>query len=251
MTQSNFMSAPHVDEDRCLDLVQGLLNPAERRIALEHLQACAGCERRFREIAASHARALSAAATILPEQVPAQITKFRPRPWLLAAACIAAVLGVARFARQVPSESAFVSDLESHLPRAQLRGAIRDLQISAGDTTIAAGLNAYNRGEYAAARRYLETTIAGGRLETVRKVYLGSTLLELGEAVGAVRLLRDLDMKRIPEPWKSETQWNLALALERSGRVATADSIFALLSRERTPVGERARAYRASTLRPK
>jgi hypothetical protein len=254
MARVDFTAPLHVSADRCLDLVQGLLDPADRETALGHLQACAECERRFQEIAASHARGLSAVASLMQKPAPA-ISRFRmrwnPRPWILAAACVVALLGVARFRRDSPSEIPVVTGAESRLPPAQLRGAIRDLQIPGADTTITAGLNAYNRGDWSAARQLLETAKTGGRLEIVRKIYLGSALLELGEHAAAVQLLRDLDMKLVPEPWKSETQWTLALALERGGHTAAAESILAVLSRQRNPAGERARTHRGSISRPK
>jgi hypothetical protein len=256
MTHTGFTIPPHVGPDQCLDLAQDLLDPTDRQITLGHLKVCPECEQRFQEIAASHARALSAAASVLQQQAPAAMSRFRMRPrtrsWILAAAAgIVALLGVARFTRQSPSEIAIVTGSESRLPQAQLRGAIRDLQVASADTTIAEGLNAYNRNDYATARRLLETAKVGGRLEIVRKIYLGSTLLELGEAAGAIRLLQDVDVKLVPEPWKSETQWTLALALQRSGHAAAADSILAVLSRQRNPAGERARTHRASQSRPK
>jgi hypothetical protein len=260
MTQADFNLPAHVSDDRCLDLAQGLLDPADRQVTLGHLKMCRECERRFQEIAASHARALSAAASVLQHSSPVLATvsplrtRSRTRRWILpaaAAACIAALLGVARFTRLSPPEIAVVTGSESRLPPAQLRGAIRDLQVSTADTSIAAGLTAYNRSDYSTARQRLETAKADGRLEIVRRIYLGSTLLELGDAARAALFLRDVDLKLVPEPWKSETQWNLALALERSGHAATADSILSVLSRERNPAGERARSHRASTSRPK
>jgi hypothetical protein len=249
MTRADFKQPPHVGEDRCLDLVQDLLDPADRSIALDHMQECSACEQRFQVVAASHARALSAAAALRGRApVTGAPLRLRPRtrPWLLAAAGVVALLGVARFARQSPTESLVAIGPSVRLPPAHLRGAIRDLQVSDADTMIAAGLRAYNRGDYTGARRRLETATISGRLETVRRIYLGSTLFELGDAADAVLLLRDLDLTRVPEPWKSETQWTLALALESCGHAAAADSILTLLSRQHNPAGERARAHRAA-----
>jgi thioredoxin-like negative regulator of GroEL len=176
-----------------------------------------------------------------PARVP------RSRTWLLAAASIAALLGIAWVVRdRTALDPTTATVTEPRLPVAQLRGAVRSLGITAADSHIVAGLDAYNRGDLAAARRAFETAGRAGRMEAVRRIYLASTLLELGDAAGAAAALHDVELKWVPEPWKSEARWTLATALARTGRRAAADSLFDVLARETGPVGDRARAQRAT-----
>jgi hypothetical protein len=241
----------HVGDDTCLDLVHGLLDAGARRAALAHLETCAECARRLQDTAASHARAESAAASILGVGCMADRRRSEPvirlRTWLLAAASIAALVGLTWLARdRTALGPATVTDTEPRLPAARLRGAVRSLGLAAGDSQIVTGLDAYNRGDLAAARRALEATGRVGRLENVRRIYLASTLLELDDAAGAAAALGDVDLRWVPEPWKSEARWTLATALARTGRRAAADSLFDLLAREKGPVADRARARRAT-----
>ena len=80
-------------------------------------------------------------------------------------------------------------------------------------------------------------------VEDVRRIYLGSVLLQLDDPSGACKLLETIDSRLVPEPWKSEARWALALGLERTGRRQSADSIFAVLAAESGSVAERARAH--------
>ncbi len=253
MMKPEFTATPHIGDDRCLDLVQGLLGAEERQATLRHLKLCHACEDRFQQIAASHARGLSAVASVLQKSQPTSASRVplrpRTRTWILAAASVAALVGVVRFTSKLSPEVAVVTGPESRLPQARLRGAVRELGVAAADTALSAGLDAYNRNDFAGARRWLETARVGGRWESVRRIYLGSTLLELGEPAGAVAVLRYLDVRLVPEPWKSEARWTLAMALARTSNATSADSILTVLSRERGPVAERARAHLASTSR--
>jgi hypothetical protein len=257
----------HVGDDTCLDLVYGLLDVETRCAALAHLEACSECARRLQETAASHARAEAVAASVLGAKRTADprraeretrdravgmtrhdaVGMTRHRSWLLAAAGIAALVGITWIARdRTALDPPPVEDAAARLPAARLRGAIRGLSLAAGDSLIVTGLDAYNRRDYAAARAALETAGRAGRMENVRRIYLASTLLELDDAAGAADALRDVDLRWVPEPWKSEARWTLATALTRTGHFAVADSLFDFLAREEGPVADRARARRAT-----
>jgi hypothetical protein len=217
----------------------------------------------LQETAASHARAEAVAASVLGDRASVDPLRAeratgdgaqgmprhgaegvtRHRTSLLAAASIAALVGVLWVARdRTTLDRPAAADAAARLPAARLRGAIRGLSLAAGDSLIVTGLDAYNRGDYAAARRALETAGRAGRMENVRRIYLASTLLELDDAAGAADALRDVDLRWVPEPWKSEARWTLATALAHTDRHAAADSLFGVLAREAGPVGDRARA---------
>ena len=55
---------PHVSEHQCLDLLQGLLSPAEEERVLAHLSECPGCEGLLQEWAAEAER-LEATRTLV------------------------------------------------------------------------------------------------------------------------------------------------------------------------------------------
>ena len=258
MTSPSFGSR-HIGDDACIDLVQGLLEPESRNAVLQHLESCASCEARFQEMAASHARAESLARDILgqPAVAPATASSMRGGGrrrrtiWLLAASLVPLAVALATFTRlqsppRLPSGESLL-----RLPAAKLRGAVRELGILGADSLMTAGLDAYNRGDFASARPLLETARANGRLEDVRRIYLGSTLLQLGDAEKATAMLRAVDPAVVPEPWRSESRWELAVALARTGRTARADSLLAVLAREHGPVADRARAQRLPASRLK
>jgi len=246
---------PHVGDDRLLDLVQGLLPSDVRRVTLDHLQRCGTCEPRFQDLAASHARAQSEAPARLGERVVrlerpiGGERRFMSRRWLWAGGAVAAAVAFAWFAAQHGVVAPVVPELESALPAARLRGAIRTLQSTAADSAIMAGLEAYNRNDFDAARRILESTRGSASMELVRRIYLGSVLLQLGDADRARSVLSDLPEWQIPEPWKSEARWTLAMALQGSGHAHAADSLLQVLAAEEGPVADRAKAYRLGAAR--
>lgn len=250
MTPQPFSSISHVSDDQCLDLVQRLLDADARRNVLEHLTACAACETRFQVIAASHVCAQSAgqsAVSARPLAVPVPLASRRPSmAWMAAAVLAAAALGITWFAQRPATHPDLLTATASQLPAARLRGAIRGLTSTGADSIVMAGLDAYNRKDLVTAKQRLETAATTGSMEQVRRVYLGSVLLELGDAAGARAVLRDLRERFVPEPWKSESRWTLAVALARTGDTAAADSLLKVLSREQGPVADRARAVRGT-----
>jgi hypothetical protein len=167
----------------------------------------------------------------------------------LTAATVAVAIGVTRFARHEPAPLPLAVDAAGlhRLPDAHPRSAIRNFGASPADSLVLAGLAAYGRRDLAAARRMLATGGTIGRMDDVRRIYLGATLLELGDATGALATLRGLGTRFVPEPWKSETRWSLAMALAGTGARSAADSLLAVLASESGPVADRARAHRART----
>ena len=248
-------SGSHLGHDRLLDLAEGLLPADLRATALAHLKSCPACETRFQDIAASQARAQSEASTVLGGgatrfgRATVHARPLRQARWLLVTGAVAAALAIALFSARDRVPRRIASQMDSSLPVARLRGAIRDVQSSAADSAVLAGLDAFNRNDYDAARRILESTRGKGGMETVRRVYLGSVRLQLGDAAGARSILLGLPEQRIPEPWKSEARWTLALALAGSDHHEAADSLLQVLSAEQGPVADRAKAYRLGAAR--
>lgn len=242
----------HPGPDRLLDLALGLLPPNVRDATLDHLMHCIPCDEQFQSIMASHVRAEAEEEAVFPGENAARMPRARPRrfapPRLLsAAAVLLAALGVTwTVARQRPTVPPPGAELLPRLPVTELQGAIRSDAATAADSAVLRGLDAYDRGDANAAARLFESAQASGRMEDVRRIYLGSIRMQRGDAKGARALLAGLPEESIPEPWKSEARFTLALALAGTGDAAAADSLLEVLAAEEGPVAERARAFRGA-----
>lgn len=246
----------HPGPDRLLDLVNGLLPSSERSELIDHLRRCAPCGLALREVAASHEKGLAIFAEMLsPARSGPSIHVLAPRQrrrarWrtasalLAAAAVLVAVLwGTnARRASQGPSQrSEQMAEVVTWLPEPEPTVFQRDATRQAADPRIVQGLAAYRDRDARTARRLLSSARATGPLEQVRRIYLGSALLHLGQEDDAFETLRAIELAQVPEPWKSEAQWLLALAHEGTGHTAKADSLYRLLAARPGEIGERAR----------
>jgi len=228
----------HLDDDQLLDLALGLA--ADRHVgALAHLDACADCAQRFRTVSGSVERARAAAAErVAGAGVAARRARAGGVPaWALAAASVL-VVG-AWFVAVRPGRDAGYAI--APLPAPERSSATRGPAGAAADPALQAGLDAYARGDAAAAARLLASARVGPELEPVRRVYLANALLRTNHADAALDAFAGLDWVRLPEPWRSESRWGLAVALARSGHAASAESLRRVLAAEPGDVGERAR----------
>lgn len=248
---TNTPPTSHPGSDRLLDLALDLLPADVRQATLDHLLRCASCDKEFQSIMASHVRAEAQQQEVFAlhpvEGLPARRVAPTVRPWMLAAAVAAMALGGTWFAAHNRAPSRPAVDLTPHLPVTELRGVIRSSATSSADSAILRGLDAYNRGDLTSARRLFGSVTTRGPMESVRRIYLGSLRMQQGDAEGARSILLDLPDYFVPEPWRSEARWTLAMALARSGHGAAADSLLGVLSAEEGPVAERAKALRAAT----
>lgn len=237
----------HLGEDRLLDLAHRLLDDRDRSAALDHLRDCSPCARAFREIAALHERAPGKQNDVLvAEPVGRVLTlsggrRWRPLATLMAAAAVlAAVFFGSEYLRGRHDRALEVSDF-AWLPDAEPTVLQRDSIPSPADERLIEGLRAYHKHDARRARTLLAGARASGPLEEVRRIYLGSSELQLGRAGDALRTLGAVDLRELPEPWRSETEWTIALANEATGHRSSADSIWRNLSSRTGPIGERAR----------
>ncbi len=75
----------------------------------------------------------------------------------------------------------------------------------------------------------------------MRLIYLGNAELQLREPRAALAALRAVDLERVPEPWRGETQWSTAAAFAGAGDERAAESVWRGLATRNDAVGERAR----------
>jgi len=241
------MSDSHPSDDRLLDLVLRLLPESEREGQLEHLRGCAPCVDRFHAIATTHER-----ARILAESLPSREStgarmirsKRRsavliPRRWIALAAVLfvifvgARLLELARRDDRIAPEASWMPMPE---PTVFLRGS------PALDARTADGLRAYAAHDLARARHLLASSHESGVGEAVRLLYLGSIELARGENRRARDCFVAIDSSLVPEPWRGEARWSLALARRGVGEVAEADSLLRRLAVRTDEIGARARA---------
>lgn len=216
----------HLHEDRCAELVLGLVGEAERETAIAHAERCDACARRLRAHVAAQARMLADRPAPLSAVAPRPIHRIpRLRYWLPAAAALAvvSVLLVQRLGPQAPApETRWLPALgEPQL----LRGA------TPADPHLAAGLEAYAARDLETTARELAAARAEGPAEQARRVYLAHAWLELGEPERALPLLQSVRFLELPGPVSREAVVLLARALRATGHAAEADSLERLLHR--------------------
>lgn len=216
----------HLDEDRCAELVLGLLGADEREAAIAHAERCEACALRLRAHVAAQARMLADQPDALSTRAPRAILRLpRARYWLPAAAALAlvSVLLARSLAPPAPApESGWLPALgEPHL----LRGE-RPI-----DPHLAAGMKAYVDRDLEVAARELGSARAEGPAEQARRVYLAHAWLELGEPERALPLLRSVNFTELPAAVSREAVGLFARALRATGHAADADSLERLLHR--------------------
>ena len=111
---------------------------------------------------------------------------------------------------------------------------------------LLAGLEAYSRDDLGLSVLLLDKAQVTGQLETLRRLYLGSALARQGEYVRAARLLRNMAITELPDPWSMEGRWTLYVALKGSGETTAADSLLTVLRQDAGELGARARAVNPS-----
>jgi hypothetical protein len=207
----------HLDDSRCADLVVGLLPGDEREHALAHAAACPRCEAMLR----AHVGATERAWVDSPERVPGARRVFplpSARVWTIAAAAaLAVVFATPRFL----SHGDHAANVMLPAPGAEVRtreGGVTDRHLSSG-------LAAYEARDLAVAERELSAARVEGSSETLRRLYLAQVRMARGNARGAADLLRNIDWRTVPEPWRRDGVALLARALRAIGADVSADSI--------------------------
>jgi hypothetical protein len=261
----------HIDEDVCLDLLQGLLPPADEGLVLAHISDCPACEALFQAVAAESART---EATMVVRTLPdGEIVlerrgtavrsprPVRPRPghalsraWLYlqrlflkpryrlagAVALVLAVMLLVLLPQYLGPHKA--SDLHL-LPLYTFTLQARDVadQVPAD---LRAGLNAYDKRDFEGTIALLtKPTLADldEPDEAIRKIFLGSALAWDGDYDRAADVLGSAPLESVPGEWGREARWTLYVSLRESRREAAATAVLRALAEETGDVGERAR----------
>jgi len=218
MTEGTETLKRHMDEARCADLVLGLLSAAERDGALAHAAECPRCESMLRAHVSAGERAWMDAPG--RERAPRRILAMPPaRVWVVAAAAaLAAVFATPRLVSH--------GDHATHSLLLPPPGEpVRTREGGGEDAHLGAGLAAYAANDLATAERELSAANVTGSSETMRRLYLAQVRFARGDSRTAAALLRSLDWRTVPEPWRRDGVLLLARALRATGANAAADSI--------------------------
>lgn len=248
------MNDAHINEDRLMDLLGGLLDAEDERATLAHLKRCALCEEHFRMLVqeretlrAKPAPRVVGGHVVLPaydarnKVVPLRRRRAR---WIGAGAAVAAAtLAVVFWSVFSPSPS---GALKYWMPTSEDPAAaeaepseMRELQDA---------LRAYEAHDTKRAVRLLESAeLPDGddQAEAIRRLYQASALVNEGHADRALRLLDRIDAGRLPDPWRCRAGWVRYLALRKSGQDERAHELLGHLADEVGDVGEMARKERA------
>ncbi|MFC1572725.1 hypothetical protein ACFL6M_03910 [Candidatus Eisenbacteria bacterium] len=271
----------HLDEHLCLDLLHGFLSRTEAEQVLSHAQVCPSCERLLQERASEEERyqatmvlktlpggklVLERRGTALRggeeqgrrrlERLKRFLTALRERAWLLpgghakrlmrlqhlvpAAVVVVLLLLVLGPHLRETSDTPEPALLPSYAQQLQFRTS-PDAESS---EKLQAGLDAYDHRDFARTIEHLSSLDAADLEQVsaiVRDIYLGSALAMSGEYDDAVNVLEEVKFHRVPGVWGREAHWTLFVALEASGRKASADSLLQVLGQKSGEVGERAR----------
>ncbi len=264
-------AGPHLDEDRALDLLLDLLTEEDLAAAGRHLATCRACEdlvrrrgallerrraaqpRDVRAVRAQEprqARWLEAIrrrtrfiALASPGPTLAAIRRLAPsvrKPGTVwAAAGVLAMTGLILVIGNLRTRPAPM--VAEWLPRASETRTLRSRADQGGIAGLTAALTAYDRRDLESAIAALSDVNASGPTEALRLVYLGSSLTHAGRYREAVRILRSCPLAKVPEPWRGESRWTLAVALSGAGEQAAADSLVRALADQPGAIGARAR----------
>jgi len=247
----------HLDPDRCIDLVHGLVIGEERDRIVAHLLICPLCERRLRDGYVARQVARAALPEVFAElererarrraAPPAPVSREAVRTsrswlrWTGVAVAAAAVLLVVFWPRQAPVS------LAPDLRLLPVLASADDLRGPAGlPAEFQAALQSYQRREFALAIERLRGLAIAPALQPARDLFLGSALAWAGRPADAIAPLESALAATIPEPWEDEGRWTLLCAYDRIGATARADSLLVILAATPGEIGARARSLHAA-----
>ncbi len=252
----------HLDEDRCIDLLHGLLETPEVEAIASHVAQCVTCEALLRDCAAERERVRAQAAVrrstlggdgvgASPAPRGADIRKIHGSewrvlvPWAIAASILLiAGRGALRMFGDSHGNAATARITPGWIIAPHDGVANRDARSDSADVLVDRGLAAYEAHDVESAIRLLSAAKAEGEMDLVRIVFLASALTWKGDAESfaiADRLLASVAIDDLPDPWRGEALWTRAILLRQQNKASEADALLRALSSRTDGIGERAR----------
>lgn len=214
-------TTPHLNDAQCADLVLELVAPESREVWLDHAAVCEACEARLK----SHVSATARSRADWLARSPHSSSHWPPADWtgtrvwaLAAAALLAVAVALPLIQTSPPSRAGAV-----WLPA--LGEPVRTREGNTEDPALTRGMAAYEARDLVNAQRELSAAKATGAAESMRRLYLADVRLNLGHPHESIELLRGLNWRSIPEPYRREGAVLLARALRAGGEAEAADSI--------------------------
>lgn len=245
----------HPGDDRCCDLVMGLLSGTESEALIRHFEGCPACEARFRQLAADWERAGVLTAQTSPgcdratdaavgrEGVLARIARLWQRPRFRLG--FAVLLAAAVLLMNLPGGTGDrYRGLLIPLPGLGENGAVspRSGAVALPDGRMDDGLAAYNSGEFDDAVESMRDIDLPGPAGVFRDIYYGSSLAMTGAWGEAVDVLETVPYDLVPEPWSGEARWTFYVALRGAGYDNRAETLLREIAGGAGDAAERARA---------
>ncbi len=257
MMTARIPTETHPDADLRLDLLLGLLDEEASSQVLAHLDACPACEEAFRrqyadqqhllatrELRTTDSGQLEVMRRKASSSAKPRLRLIHRRPMMRVAIPLLAAAAVLFLLWFWPGEGP-EAEGSRWLPVPAKGLLIRQGAPTGDSADLTAGLDAYARKDLAAAIDLLSRARSEGTLDLVRRVYLGSALLQASRPAEAADMLVTVTSQPLPDPWGSESRWNLYLALAGSGLRVEAATLLGDLAREEGELGRRARAEEA------
>lgn len=218
----------HLDEDRMIDMVNGIASKGDLDAAVRHLRECATCENLFQTMLREHEAARSQTARVLNKLGGSRVTRRPPRRLQLqrASAVVAAVLVVAAAAWILHGQHGrhdtvngywFPVDPSAIVLRDSRDDAMRDLSRR---------LEPYRRHDAneAVARLQAAPPSDDETVSSLERFYLASALVNAGRPADALPVLDALHIETLPAGWRQQARWIQYLALRDTGRTTEADA---------------------------
>jgi hypothetical protein len=245
----------HPGDDRCCDLIMGLLSGTESDALLRHFEDCPSCEERFRQLAADwETSGVLAEQALLGgdratdaksgrEGVLAGIVRIWQLPRLRLGFAVALAVMVLLLNLPAGTGDRYL-DLLTPLPGFGDDGAVfpRSGDVVLPDGRLDEGLAAYNGGEFDRAVESMRDIELPGPAGVFRDIYFGSALAMTGAWEEAVGVLETVPYDLVPEPWSGEARWTFYVALRGSGCDDRAATLLREIAGGTGDVAERARA---------
>lgn len=245
----------HPGDNRCCDLIMGLLSGTESDGLVRHFEKCPACEERFRRLAADWETAGVLAlrapvngarvteTAVGRERTRARIVRMWQRPRLRLG--FAVVLAAVVLLLNLPAGTGdrYVEML-TPLPDLGENGAVfpRSGAVALPDGRLDEGLAAYNLGEFDDAVELMRGIELPGPAGVFRDIYYGSSLAMTGAWGEAVDVLETVPYDLVPEPWSGEARWTFYVALRGAGYDNRAGTLLREIAGGAGPTAERARA---------
>jgi tetratricopeptide (TPR) repeat protein len=259
-------SGEHLSEERCVEILNGLVPASQLDTVVEHLKRCRRCEDLLRARAAEFERLRAGpmprrlegqGLVLIPREAEGgeetrprwwQVFRDRRRPawWPLVPARPLALgtvgLALVALALLVLGRGETAPPLH-RLPGERAFLSLRSGEDVAGMESLREGIRAYAAGDYRRAVGILAATRAPEGSEDLRRLYLASALSLSGRYEEASRVLEELAPETLPQPYRDEALWIRYVVLWHTGSRREAETLLERLRGSPGEIGALARRH--------